>query len=106
MSVIHVRFADAPTDVLVWLVDHGPTTREDLVRLVPPPDATQPSVIVSSALRLLFDCGLVDVEPCTVGSNPWRATDAGRQAVSDARTEASPSSSGRPLVGPSDGEGR
>lgn len=84
MNIINVQFADAPTDVLVWLVDHGPTTRANLVREVPPVDATNPSVTVSNALRLLLDCGLIAVPPLVNGEGRWFATPAGIDAVREA----------------------
>lgn len=82
-QAITVQLADAPTDVLVYLVDHGPGTIRDIAHAVAPPDHPMPGTVTKSALGLLlrFDCVQSD-------AGVWSATDAGREAVRAARTTA------------------
>ncbi|MGN6609964.1 MAG: hypothetical protein ACTHMS_23510 [Jatrophihabitans sp.] len=94
MSTINVRLADCPTDVLVYLVDHGPATFDAVVAAVAPADAVAPRGKVSSALSLLVDMGCVrpDRQRGRAQGMPrlWRATPDGCSMVALAR-EGQPS---------------
>lgn len=90
MNEIHVRLADAPTDVLVQLVDHGPCKLTDLISALAP-KAEAPGdapAIVNRALMLLLELGAVHL--VKRGSNLWDATSAGARLIAAARqnTEA------------------
>lgn len=83
----HVRFSDACTDVLVFLAEKPIGVLYTIRRIaaaISPPYAYEPRQTVSSALLTLLECGLV--EPGRFeGTDMWRATEAGRRAVVDAR---------------------
>ncbi len=74
--------ADAPTDVLVYLVDNGSQSFEVLTANVPPTGADDGFVSVGRALRLLTELGLA-----TLTNQAWRATAAGIEAVARARVD-------------------
>ena len=82
-QTIKVTLADAPTDVLVYLVDHSATVPE-IARAVAPRDADSPLASVANALRLLREIGYAQLGPELV----WTVTDAGRAAVDAARRRA------------------
>lgn len=84
MSTLKVRLADAPTDVLVHLVDHGPATVADLAALAPD-GCVEPRATISYAVDLLRRMGLIRGGGATY---QWAATDEGVKAVRDARAAA------------------
>lgn len=87
MSDLTVRFSDACTDVLVHLVDkpedHWPTPT-GIAAEIAPPDADDALRTVCNALGTLRECGLVEGRVVD-GWSVFRATDAGRKAVAEAR---------------------
>ena len=91
-KTLTVILADAPRDVLVFLVDHGPASTGEIVAAVAPADAVTPDSTVRNACSLLVTAqwaGLTD--------NGWHATEAGHAAVLGARLAAvSSSSAGTP----------
>lgn len=86
MSTLHVALADAPTDVLVHLVDDGPATISGLATALAPPDTASPVAVVSYAIDLLRRLGYVKGH--SDGGYKWAATVAGVDAVADARVAA------------------
>lgn len=90
MSTIRVHLAEVPTDVLVTLADAGQdrsfTVAGVVHRLGRDDDSVTRSKVVS-ALRLLVDGGLVELVSVD-GMAMCRATVAGREAVSAARSAA------------------
>ena len=84
MSALKVTLADAPTDVLVHLVDVGTANVTELAAALAPDDTIDPRATVSYALDLLRRIGYVRA----VGGaawHQWQATEAGRAAVAAAR---------------------
>jgi len=83
VSTIKVSLADAPTDVLVYLVDNGPATISVIAAAVAPPEAVSPASIVSYAIDLLRRIGYVK------GNDryEWAATVDGINAVAEARKQ-------------------
>jgi len=84
MTTITVRLADVPRDVLVDLVDHGPSTALEIAERCAPPDTTVRQV--QDALRLLAEMrwAALLADPASTGW-AWRATDEGTAAVAAAR---------------------
>lgn len=85
-KTLRVTLADAPTDVLVYLVDHGQCDFRTLVNAVAPIEAIEggyASEKVADALSLLIDMRWVTYVP----SQSYRATSAGSAAVANARAE-------------------
>lgn len=87
MSTLKVRLADAPTDVLVHLVDHGPATLADVAEALSSNWAPDVDGLrnISYALDLLRRMGLV---ASLRGHYQWTATREGIKAVRDARAAA------------------
>lgn len=85
LSDIEVTLADAPTDVLVYLVDHGPTYLEDLVRAVVPVDADTPNATVARACTLLREIGyMTDATVPTASVEGVAAVEHARGQIGDA----------------------
>ena len=78
-----MTLADVPTDVLVFLVDHGPTATEAVFEaLAPSGVAEHLTGSVARALHLLGEIGWA--HKLAPGS-AWCATVEGRRAVVEAR---------------------
>ena len=87
---LRVTLADVPTDVLVFLVDHGPSSAAKVfLTLVPSSVAEHLSGAVASALGLLREMGWIhwDIE-----RQVYLATEAGVRAVVEARARQAASS--------------
>jgi hypothetical protein len=94
MTKIYVRLADAPTDVLVELVDSGPGTVDDLYRAIAPASSHNARETIRNAAHLLVEMGWASSH--SFGGNPTKfaATDDGREAVAKARASSVAASSG------------
>lgn len=84
MKRLTVTLADAPRDVLIYLVDHGPATFAAIAESVPPSGADNPRQSVALALGLLRDMGCVSPLP----GQMWCATLDGCKTVALAREQA------------------
>jgi DNA-binding PadR family transcriptional regulator len=90
VKTIKVTFSDACTDVLVYLADLPAgqlRTRYGITEATTPADAEDAPATTANALQTLRDAGLVEarrVEDWVM----WQATDAGREAVAQARAAA------------------
>lgn len=83
MGEIRVCLADAPTDVLVYLVDHGSATMAEITKAVAPPDTDYPGASVASALDLLHKIEYVIYD----SRDGWAPSLAGVAAVRAARVQ-------------------
>jgi hypothetical protein len=91
VTTLRVVLADAPTDVLVHLVDHGPCSRGEVERAVAPAGVAGTVATVAAALSLLTEMGWAEVTVPVERPGPylWSATAEGREAVARARAAAS-----------------
>lgn len=82
-TIVTVRLAEAPTDVLVWLVDRAyqPYRVADVAKAVAPADADAPLSSTRAALELLDTAGYV----VKVNDSLWAASAEGVIAVRQAR---------------------
>lgn len=85
-TTVHVTLADAPTDVLVWLVERpGIRFTVGEVAAGAAPEGTDQAVTVTgSALRTLLAAGYVDLD-----GGAWAATHSGINAVLTAKAAPS-----------------
>lgn len=81
-TTVRVRLADAPTDVLVWLVERpGIAFRiDEIAAAAAPADADDAMRSTASALRTLHGMGYVEVY-----GQSWTATHSGINAVLTAK---------------------
>ena len=87
-TTLHVRLADAPTDVLVWLVDqpqHLWWSVGEITAATAPEDADHAQTTVANALSMLRQMGWVVQNHDT---RAWAATADGQRAVEKARANA------------------
>jgi hypothetical protein len=84
MAELRLTLGDAPTDVLVYLVDHGPASAKELLNAVVPPDVDEPGLTLARAVGLLVELGYVGAPPV----EQWAATVAGVAAVRQARSSS------------------
>jgi hypothetical protein len=85
MTTLKVHLADAPTDVLVHLVDYGPCSEADVRQAVAPVGAVGAGVTVGHAIALLQEMGWVKGDYDRL-PHAFDATDDGREAVQRARS--------------------
>lgn len=84
-STVKVHLADAPTDVLVWLVEQPPQEWHSVGRIashVAPAEAGAAEATVANALAMLRTMGYV-VRSSEIPA--WAATVEGQRAVETAR---------------------
>lgn len=84
-TTLRVRLADAPTDVLVWLVDRPPHlwwSVGQIAAATAPDDADNAQASVADALSMLRTMGMVVQNRET---RAWAATTEGQEAVEKAR---------------------
>ena len=91
MPTVRVHLAEVPTDVLVWLAQQDPDATFGLTAIthqVRPPEVPPGTArsCVAIALRLLLEAGYVERDLARELLPVWRATDAGREAVAEARS--------------------
>lgn len=91
MSALKVSLADAPTDVLVHLVDNGPASIAELAAALAPPETITPARTVSYAIDLLRRIGYVRGYDTAYR---WAATDQGIKAIDAARADVADSKDG------------
>lgn len=80
METIRVTLADAPTDVLIYLVDTGPRTAGEIVGHFEAIHDCDVHLTVVNALALLEDA-----EYACYNGHTWAACTAGIEAVERAR---------------------
>lgn len=83
---IRVHFADAPTDVLVWLTDQSADEwwhPQVIADRVAPSDAVTALRSTFGALSTLYACGLVEGLNFE-GVSRFRASDEGRKVIEEA----------------------
>ena len=89
-QTLRVRFSDACSDVLVWLVDQPADnfwTPHHIAESAAPDDADDAIRSCRGAISTLFGCGLVEGRNVE-GIPMFRATDEGRRVVEEARANA------------------